>query len=45
MPNVVYSCGALLHGDTLVMPYGCSDSAIRFAFVDLPRLLGATDSR
>jgi predicted GH43/DUF377 family glycosyl hydrolase len=39
VPNVVYSCGALAHDETLVLPYGCSDSAIRFAFVDLPRLL------
>ncbi|WP_375424406.1 glycoside hydrolase family 130 protein [uncultured Friedmanniella sp.] len=39
VPNVVYSCGGLRHGDTLVIPYGCSDSAIRFAFVDLPGLL------
>ena len=31
VPNVVYSCGALLHGDTLVLPYGCSDAAIRVA--------------
>lgn len=39
VPNVVYTCGALLHGETLVLPYGCSDSSIRFAFVDLPELL------
>nr|WP_294692059.1 glycoside hydrolase family 130 protein [uncultured Friedmanniella sp.] len=39
VPNVVYSCGALRHGNTLVLPYGCSDSSIRFAFVDLPALL------
>jgi predicted GH43/DUF377 family glycosyl hydrolase len=39
VPNVVYSCGALVHQQTLVLPYGCSDSAIRFAFVDLPELL------
>ncbi|SDT42454.1 Predicted glycosyl hydrolase, GH43/DUF377 family [Friedmanniella luteola] len=39
VPNVVYSCGALVHGDRLVLPYGCSDSSIRFAFVDLPALL------
>ena len=39
VPNVVYSCGALRHGDTLVLPYGCSDSAIRVGFIDLPRLL------
>jgi predicted GH43/DUF377 family glycosyl hydrolase len=38
VPNIVYSCGALLHEHTLVLPYGCSDSAIRFAFVDLAEL-------
>jgi predicted GH43/DUF377 family glycosyl hydrolase len=40
VPNVVYSCGSLLHGDTVVLPYGCSDSSVRFAIVDLPQLLG-----
>ena len=39
VPNVVYSCGAMLHGDLLVLPYGCSDSSIRFGYVDLPALL------
>jgi predicted GH43/DUF377 family glycosyl hydrolase len=39
VPNVVYSCGALLHGDRLVVPYGCSDSCVRFAFVELQPLL------
>lgn len=31
VPNVVYTCGALIHEGTLVLPYGCSDSSIRFA--------------
>ena len=39
VPNVVYSCGALRHGRTLVLPYGCSDSATRIALVDLDALL------
>jgi len=39
VPNVVYSCGALVHHDTLVLPYGCSDSSIRIALVDMPGLL------
>lgn len=39
VPNVVYSCGALVHQDQLVVPYGCSDSTVRFAFVDLQVLL------
>ena len=42
VPNVVYSCGALLHGQTLVLPYGCSDSSIRIAFVDLPELIACS---
>jgi predicted GH43/DUF377 family glycosyl hydrolase len=41
VPNVVYSCGALLHRQTLILPYGISDSAIGFAAVSLPGLLDA----
>ncbi|KWX20773.1 glycosidase [Mycolicibacterium wolinskyi] len=41
VPNVVYSCGALLHGDTLVLPYGIGDAAIGIATVPLPELLDA----
>jgi predicted GH43/DUF377 family glycosyl hydrolase len=39
VPNVVYSCGGLLHDGQLVLPYGCSDAEVRFAFVDLELLL------
>ena len=39
VPNVVYSCGAILHGDTLVIPYGIADSSIGIATVPLPDLL------
>jgi predicted GH43/DUF377 family glycosyl hydrolase len=31
VPNVVYSCGGLIHNDTLVLPYAVSDSATTFA--------------
>ena len=41
VPNVVYSCGALVHADTLVLPYGISDAAIGIATVPLPQLLAA----
>jgi predicted GH43/DUF377 family glycosyl hydrolase len=41
VPNVVYSCGSMIHGNTLVLPYGCSDSSIRVALVDLEGLLAA----
>jgi predicted GH43/DUF377 family glycosyl hydrolase len=39
VPNVVYSCGGLLHGNTLVLPYGSSDFAIRIALINLDELL------
>jgi predicted GH43/DUF377 family glycosyl hydrolase len=39
VPNVVYSCGALLHGHRLLLPYGASDASVRFAVVDVPLLL------
>ncbi|HEY0812010.1 MAG TPA: glycoside hydrolase family 130 protein [Pseudonocardia sp.] len=39
VPNVVYSCGALRLGERLLLPYGVSDSAVRFAFIDLPLLV------
>ena len=39
VPNVVYTCGALVHGDKLVMPYAMSDSASSIAIVPLDDLL------
>ncbi len=39
VPNVVYSCGSLLHGDHLVIPYGISDHSISFAISGVPELL------
>ena len=41
VPNVVYSCGALLHAGVLVIPYGIGDSAIGVATVALDQLLGS----
>ena len=40
VPNVVYSCGALRHGDHLIVPYAVSDSFTRVATVSIPDLLG-----
>lgn len=39
VPNVVYSCGGLIHNGLLTLPYGISDQAVRFASVDLDSLL------
>lgn len=39
VPNVVYSCGSMLVGDRLLLPFGASDQSVRFALVDVPMLL------
>jgi predicted GH43/DUF377 family glycosyl hydrolase len=39
VPNVVYSCGAMIHAGDVVLPYGCSDSSVRIAQVNLALLL------
>ena len=39
VPNVLYTCGALVHGGELLMPYGFSDSGVAFAHVPMADLL------
>jgi predicted GH43/DUF377 family glycosyl hydrolase len=39
VPNVVYSCGSMIHQGRLVMPYGMSDSRVAFAVVSVSELL------
>lgn len=39
VPNVVYTCGAIRHGDKLFIPYGVADSSVAFAFVPVKSLL------
>jgi beta-1,2-mannobiose phosphorylase / 1,2-beta-oligomannan phosphorylase len=39
VPNVVYSCGSIIHNGNLIMPYGMSDSASTYATVNLAELL------
>jgi predicted GH43/DUF377 family glycosyl hydrolase len=41
VPNVVYSCGALIHEGRLILPYGLSDSASTIVTCDLKALLAA----
>ena len=41
VPNVVYSCGSLLHGRELILPYAMSDRATAIASVSLDDLLAA----
>lgn len=39
VPNVLYSCGSLVHNGKLIIPYGVSDSSTAFAEVDLGELI------
>ncbi|MCE5327502.1 MAG: glycoside hydrolase family 130 protein [Planctomycetaceae bacterium] len=41
VPNVVYSCGSLLHGDRLFIPYGISDTTCAVVWVSVDELLQA----
>ncbi len=41
VPNVVYSCGALAHEDTLVLPYGIGDQRIAIATTTVSGLLAS----
>ncbi len=39
VPNVVYTCGAMVHGEQLVLPYGFADRGTGIALVNLRELL------
>lgn len=39
VPNVVYSCGSIIHNNELIIPYGMADYASGFASISLDELL------
>jgi predicted GH43/DUF377 family glycosyl hydrolase len=43
VPNVVYSCGSLIHGGQLILPYAMSDKATAIASIPLADLLAAME--
>jgi len=43
VPNVVYSCGAMVHNGILVLPYAMSDTASSFATVPMADLMAALE--
>jgi predicted GH43/DUF377 family glycosyl hydrolase len=46
VPNVLYSCGAMLHGDRLIIPYAIADSYTSIATVSMSDLVARlTQSR
>jgi predicted GH43/DUF377 family glycosyl hydrolase len=45
VPNVVYSCGSIIHNGELIVPYGVSDYASSFASIPLEELFSALSNR
>jgi predicted GH43/DUF377 family glycosyl hydrolase len=43
VPNVVYTCGALVHGGELIIPYAMADHATGFATVPLAEVLAGIE--
>src|SRR5439155_14732017 len=41
VPNVVYSCGSLVHNGQLILPYGISDTTSSIVRIELTNLLAA----
>jgi len=41
VPNVVYTCGALRHGDLIILPYAVCDTFSNFASIEISALLDA----
>ena len=44
VPNVVYTCGAMRHGDNIIFPYAVSDTFSNFATIDIRALMSAMKS-
>lgn len=41
VPNVVYSCGSIIHNNSLILPYAVSDYSSTYAVVDMTELMDA----
>ena len=44
VPNVIFSCGSIIHGEDLVIPYAMSDHSSTYATVNLKELLNELKS-
>jgi predicted GH43/DUF377 family glycosyl hydrolase len=45
VPNVVYTCGAMRHGDNIIFPYAVSDTFSNFATIEIRALIKAMKSK
>jgi predicted GH43/DUF377 family glycosyl hydrolase len=44
VPNVVYTCGAMRHGERIILPYAVSDTFSNFATIEIATLMQAVAS-
>jgi predicted GH43/DUF377 family glycosyl hydrolase len=44
VPNVVYTCGAIRHGERIMLPYAVSDTFANFATIKIPALLNSMEA-
>jgi len=45
VPNVVYTCGAMLHNDALIVPYALGDVTTTFAWLQVDELIASLKRR
>ncbi len=45
VPNVLYTCGAIIHNDEVIIPYSMSDTASGIAVVPVKRLLACLQAQ
>jgi predicted GH43/DUF377 family glycosyl hydrolase len=43
VPNVVYTCGAMRHGDLIILPYAVCDTFSNFSTIGISDLLNTLD--
>ncbi|HHC80251.1 MAG TPA: glycosidase [Flavobacteriia bacterium] len=43
VPNVVYSCGSIIHRGNVILPYAMSDAASTFASINVEEIIAAMD--
>ena len=44
VPNVVYTCGAMRHGDQIILPYAIADTFSNFSTIKAASLMDALTS-
>jgi predicted GH43/DUF377 family glycosyl hydrolase len=43
VPNVVYTCGSMLHNDSLIIPYAMGDVTTTFSWLRVDELIASLE--